>query len=210
MDFYDVISKRRSVNFFDPDKDVPDEILKQIIETAAKAPSSFNLQPWSLIILRDLEEKKRLQELAWNQPKVSEAPITLIVLADRDGWKEGHRFADKNFQEMVKAGSMTEEQRQWFLDACTSLYGESDERQQAFACKNTGFFAMALMLAAKNLGLDTHPMDGFDHEAVQKAFNIPDNYWIPLLLAVGHFKEGVELAPPKWRKTFEEIVVKFH
>ncbi len=210
MDFYDVITNRRAVNFFDPDKDVPDEIIKQIIETAAKAPSSFNLQPWSLIILRDLEEKKRLQELAWNQPKVSEAPITLIVLADRDGWKEGNRFADKNFQEMVKAGSMTEEQRQWFLDACTSLYGESDERQQAFACKNTGFFAMALMLAAKNLGLDTHPMDGFDHEAVQKAFNIPDNYWIPLLLAVGHFKEGVELAPPKWRKTFEEIVVKFH
>ena len=209
MDFYDVITKRRSVNFFDPDKDVPDEILKQIIETAAKAPSSFNLQPWSLIILRDLEEKKRLQELAWNQPKVSEAPITLIVLADRDGWKEGHRFADKNFQEMVKAGSMTEEQRQWFLDACTSLYGESDERQQAFACKNTGFFAMALMLAAKNLGLDTHPMDGFDHEAVQKAFNIPDNYWIPLLLSVGHFKDDVKLAPPKWRKTFEEIVVKF-
>ena len=209
MDFYDVITKRRSVNFFDPDKDVPDEIIKQIIETAAKAPSSFNLQPWSLIILKDLEEKKRLQELAWNQPKVSEAPITLIVLADRDGWKEGHRFADKNFQEMVKAGSMTEEQRQWFLDACTSLYGESDERQQAFACKNTGFFAMALMLAAINLGLDTHPMDGFDHEAVQKAFNIPDNYWIPLLLSVGHFKDDVELAPPKWRKTFEEIVVKF-
>ncbi|MGB5991095.1 MAG: nitroreductase family protein [Desulfobacterales bacterium] len=210
MDFYDVITKRRAVNFFDPDKDVPDEILKQIIETAAKAPSSFNLQPWSLIILRDLEEKKRLQELAWNQPKVSEAPITLIVLADRDGWKEGHRFAGKNFQEMVKAGSMTEEQRQWFLDACTSLYGESDERQQAFACKNTGFFAMALMLAAKNLGLETHPMDGFDHEAVRKAFNIPDNYWIPLLLSVGHFKDDVELASPKWRKTFEEIVVKFH
>ena len=30
MDFYDVITKRRSVNFFDPDKDVPDEIIKQI------------------------------------------------------------------------------------------------------------------------------------------------------------------------------------
>ncbi len=81
MDFYDVITNRRAVNFFDPDKDVPDEIIKQIIETAAKAPSSFNLQPWSLIILRDLEEKKRLQELAWNQPKVSEAPITIIVLS---------------------------------------------------------------------------------------------------------------------------------
>jgi nitroreductase len=201
MDFIDVINNRRAVNFFDPDKDVPDETLRAMIETAAKAPSSFNLQPWSLIVLRGHEEKTRLQSLAWNQPKVSEAPVTLIVLADRDGWKEGHRFVEKNFQEMIKAKAMTEDQRQWFEDARTSVYGGTDEKQLAFACKNTGFFAMALMLAAKN---------GFDHDAVRKEFNIPDNYWIPLLLAVGYFKKGVELAPPKWRKAVEEIVVKFH
>jgi nitroreductase len=210
MDFIDVINSRRAVNFFDPNQDVPDETLKAMIQTAAKAPSSFNLQPWSLIILRGHEEKARLQSLAWNQPKVSEAPVTLIVLADRDGWKEGHRFVEKNFQEMIKDRAMTEDQRQWFADARSSLYGGSEEKQQAFACKNTGFFAMALMLAAKNLGLDTHPMDGFDHDAVRKEFNIPDNYWIPLLLAVGYFKKDVELAPPKWRKAVEEIVVKFH
>jgi len=210
MDFIDVINNRRAVNFFDPDKEVPDETLKAMIETAAKAPSSFNLQPWSLIVLRDQEEKMKLRKLAWDQPKVTEVPVTLIVLADREGWKEGHRFVEKNFQEMIKAGVMTEDQRQWFADARVSLYGSIEGQQQAFACKNAGFFAMAMMLAAKNLGLDTHPMDGFDHEEVRKEFNIPDNYWIPLLLAVGYFKEDQELASPKWRKTYDEIVVKFH
>ena len=105
---------------------------------------------------------------------------------------------------------MSEDQRQWFEESRTSLYGESEDKQLAFACKNTGFFAMALMFAAKNLGLDTHPMDGFDHDAVRKEFNIPDNYWIPLLLAVGYFNKDMELAPSKWRKTGEEIIVKFH
>jgi nitroreductase len=84
-----------------------------------------------------------------------------------------------------------------------------EAKQQAFACKNTGFFAMALMFAAKHLGLDTHPMDGFDHDAVRKEFNIPENYWIPLLMAVGHFDETKKLPPPKWRKTYEEIVAEF-
>ena len=210
MDFIDVINNRRAVNFFDPDKDVPDETLKAMIKIAAKAPSSFNLQPWSLIVLRGHEEKMRLQSLAWNQPKVSEAPVTLIVLADQEGWKEGHPFVEKNFQEMITAKAMNEDQRQWFADARTSLYGEGEDKQLAYACKNAGFFTMALMLAAKNLGLDTHPMDGFDHDAVRKEFNIPDNYWIPLLLAVGYFNKDMELAPPKWRKSFEEIVVKFH
>jgi nitroreductase len=67
---------------------------------------------------------------------------------------------------------------------------------------------MALMFAAKSFGLDTHPMDGFDHDGVRQAFNIPENYWIPLLLPTGYFDQTKELYPPKWRKTFEEIVVK--
>jgi nitroreductase len=99
MDFRDVVYQRRTVNFFDTEKPVPDALLREIVNMAAKAPSSFNLQPWSIIILRDAEEKGRLRKLAWDQPKVTEAPVVLIVLADRDGWKEGHPFVERNFVE---------------------------------------------------------------------------------------------------------------
>lgn len=209
MDFQNILNNRRSVNFFDTTREVSDELLKKAVEMAAQTPSSFNLQPWNLMILRDQEEKLRLQKHAMNQPKVSEAPVTLIILADRDGWKEGNKNVEKLFQENIKAGIMTEDLREWFKNARAGLYGKNDESIQAFACKNTGFFAMTLMLAAKSLGLDTHPMDGFDHDAVRKEFNIPDNYWVPLLLAVGYFDESKTLDPPKWRKSFEDIVVKF-
>lgn len=209
MNFNELMTSRRSVNFFDPEKDLPEDLLKKVIEIAANTPSGFNLQPWSLMALRNPDDKERLKKLAWNQPKIVEAPVVLIVLADRDAWKEGNPFVEKNFQEMVKAGSMAKEQRQWFADTRFSLYGESPEKQQAFACKNTGFFAMALMLAAKDLGLETHPMDGFDHDGVRKEFNIPDNYWIPLLLAVGYVKDDFVPLSPKWRKSVEEILVTF-
>ncbi|MBA4366396.1 MAG: nitroreductase family protein [Desulfobacterium sp.] len=209
MDFKNLITNRRAVNFFDPEKSVSDKQIREVIEMAATAPSSFNLQPWNLLVLREKEEKLRLQKLAWNQPKVSQAPVVFVVLADRDGWKEGHSIVEKDFQEMIKAGSMTEGQRQWFADARQTLYGSSPEAIQAFVCKNTGFFAMSLMLAAKSLGLDTHPMDGFDHEGVRKELNIPDNFWIPLLIAVGYFDKSKELALPKWRKSVDEIVKTF-
>jgi nitroreductase len=65
------------------------------------------------------------------------------------------------------------------------------------------------MLAAKSLGLDTHPMDGFDHEAVKKEFKIPDSYWVPVLIAMGYFDTSKELAPPKWRKSVDDILVRF-
>jgi nitroreductase len=208
MDFKQVIEQRRSINFFDPDRDVPDNLLQAMVELAAKAPSGFNLQPWSLIVLRDMESKKKLQEQAWKQPKVSEAPVTLIVLADMDGWKFENPFVEKNFQEMVKAGDMSEDQKEWFANATTGLYGASEARTVAFAVKNTSLFAMSLMLAAKSLGLETHPMDGFDIDGVRNAFDVPDNYWISMLLAVGYMKPDLELRPPKWRKSYDEIVLR--
>ncbi|MBF0259839.1 MAG: nitroreductase family protein [Desulfamplus sp.] len=209
MDFKTVAAKRRAVNFFDEQKEVSDTLLREMVEIAAKTPSSFNLQPWNLMVLKDADAKGRLRKLAWDQPKVTEAPVVLIVLADKSGWKEGHATVEKNWKEMIAAGSMTAEQREWFLNAAKSLYGWSDDASLAFAAKNTGFFAMSLMYAATSLGLSTHPMDGFDHEGVRKEFNIPDNYWVPLLLAVGYLKPGVEVNPPKWRKSYDELVVSF-
>jgi nitroreductase len=209
MNFQEISTKRRAINFFDQDKDVSEKLLDELIECAARTPSSFNLQPWNLIVLRDIKEKTKLKSLAWDQPKVVEAPVVLIVLADKNGWQEGHPTVEKNWQEMLQSGNMQAEQREWFLNAAKSLYNWSPEANLAFAAKNTGFFAMSLMYAATSLGLETHPMDGFDHEGVRKAFNIPHNYWIPLLLAVGYKKPGLELHPAKWRKTKEEIIVSF-
>ena len=208
MNFKELSQNRRSVNFFDPDRDVPEDLIRQMVELAAATPSSFNLQPWNLIVLRDKAEKETLKSLAWDQPKVVEAPVTMIVLADQNGWQEGHPVFERTWNEMMASG-MPAKQRDWFLNATDSLYNWSPDARLAFAAKNTGFFAMSLMYAAVSLGLDSHPMDGFDHEGVKKAFNIPDNYWVPLLLAVGYRTKDLELTPPKWRKSYEDIVTRF-
>lgn len=209
MQFSEVLEKRRAINFFDPDKDVSEEEIKAIVEDAAKAPSSFNLQPWNLVVLRDFEEKSRLKKLAWNQPKVTDAPVVLMVLADREGWKAKNETFENLFKNNVKNNIMTEDKYEWFTETTKSLYGSDEKRVQAFACKNAALFAMSLMLSASSRGLQTHPMDGFDHDGVMKEFNIPDTYWITMLIAVGHLKPGVEVLPKGWRKGFDDIVKKF-
>jgi nitroreductase len=63
------------------------------------------------------------------------------------------------------------------------------------------------MFAAKQLGLDTHPMDGFDHDGVVEEFSILKNFFVPMLIAVGHFDENKTLLPRNWRKPYDEIVI---
>lgn len=209
MNFKEIVQNRRSINFFDPNKTIPDSLLKELLDLASQTPSSFNLQPWNIMILSENAEKEQLKALAWDQPKVVEAPVTLIILADMSGWQEGNPILEKTWDQMLESGSMQAEQRDWFIDATNSLYNWTPQANLAFAAKNAGFYAMSLMYAATSLGLDSHPMDGFDHEAVKKEFNIPDKYWIPLLLAVGYKQPGLELHPPKWRKSYDELVVSF-
>ena len=40
-----LITERRSITFFDPTKEVLDELIKEILEISATAPSGYNLQP---------------------------------------------------------------------------------------------------------------------------------------------------------------------
>ncbi|MEK7308014.1 MAG: nitroreductase family protein, partial [Nitrospirota bacterium] len=72
--------------------------------------------------------------------------------------------------------------------------------------KNTSLFAMNIMLAAKGLGLETHPMDGFDEECIKKEFNIPADKIIPMLIAVGNLKSGITLLPRAFRRSVGEFV----
>lgn len=207
MEFAKVSKERRAVNFFDPEKPVSDEVLRRIVETAALAPSGFNLQPWQLIVVKSAADKERLRSAALKQPKVTEAPVVLILLADREGWKPGHPTFEKTWRNMVELGYLKPKQRDWFEGAVKALY-QGDEKSLAFAVKNAAFFGMSIMLAAKDAGLDSHPMDGFDQEAVKKAFHIPGNFFVPVLIALGHFNEQQQLMPPKWRKSFDEIVLR--
>jgi nitroreductase len=209
MDFRQISEARRSINFFNPEEEVSEELINEMIELAAKAPSSFNLQPWNLILLKDKNKKEKLKSLAWDQPKITEAPVVLIVLADKEGWREGHQTVEKNWQEMLTTGAMQAEQREWFLNAAKSLYNGSPEARLAFAAKNTGFFAMSLMYAATSLGLESHPMDGFDIVGVRKEFNFRENYWVPILLVIGYKKPGLKIHPAKGRKSADEILVSF-
>lgn len=205
MDFTDVMLARRAVNFFDPKADIPEADLDRLLDMASRAPSSFNLQPWRVAVVRDAAKKATLRALAWDQPKVTEAPVILMFLADTEAWKVYSPAFERQFSYLMQTGRYKPEQREEFAAAVTSLYGATPEKSLAFAAKNAAFFAMTFMYAAADAGYVTHPMDGFDHDGVRKAFGIPEQFWIPLLLAVGRLKPGVTVAPPKWRFSADDI-----
>lgn len=204
MDVLQAIRERRSINFFETGKVIDDGVLKELLETANLSCSSFNLQPWRVIVVRDPERKKVLRGCAFNQPKVEEASAVLIIIAD-PGAVEGNmeRVLD-SWQEL---GYMKPDMRENYRSMAENLYGSVDSlKRKLFAVKNASLFAMNLMIAAKGFGLETHPMDGFDEECIKKEFHIPDDKIIPMIIAVGYLRSGITLLPRAFRRRLEEFV----
>jgi len=204
MEIKDAIRQRRSINFFEPGIELSSDKIRELIELASLAPSSMNLQPWKVVVVNDPEKKKVLRKCAFDQPKVEEASLVLIMVADPAGVEEN---IDPALDSWIELGFMKPEMKENYKGMAAALYGTLDSLQRkVFAVKNTSLFAMNLMLAAKGMGLETHPMDGFDQDAVKKEFNIPEDKIIPMLIAVGQLKKGITLLPRAFRRDFDSIV----
>ncbi len=61
MDLYDLLMKRRSVRNFE-NRPVSDEVIDKLVNAANNAPTGGNMQPLSIIVVREPERRAKLGE----------------------------------------------------------------------------------------------------------------------------------------------------
>src|SRR5947207_11765276 len=64
------------------------EDLHWILRAGLEAPSSYNMQPWRFVVVRNPEQRKRLRSAAMNQEQVEQAPVVVVACGDTAGWKQ--------------------------------------------------------------------------------------------------------------------------
>jgi nitroreductase len=191
MDTLSAIRGRRAINFFDPGRKMEIDELKEILSLASLAPSSFNLQPWEVIIVHSPAQKALLRRCAFNQAKVEEASAVFIIIANPDAVEQN---IDAVVESRVRQGYTKEEDREKTKRGPQKQYGEPGSLTRSiFAVKNASFFAMNCMIAAGGMGCETHPMDGFSSDDIKKEFGLPDNRIIPVIIAVGYPSPDISL-----------------
>ncbi|MCB2198390.1 nitroreductase family protein [bacterium] len=180
MTVTEAIHKRRSVHSYDPNKKVSEEDLRELIELAALAPSSFNLNHWRFIIVESEEGKKKLHECSLNQRHIRDASAVLIVLGKIDA----HKDVDHFIPDWLEKGYYPDDKHLRIVSE--KFYGTNPTVQRDEAIRSTSIMIGAMMLAAVEKGISTAPIIGFRPPEVIKAFNIPENYMPVMLLSVGY------------------------
>ncbi|MBY9080314.1 nitroreductase family protein [Paenibacillus sp. HN-1] len=198
--FVDLIKSRRSVRNYDSQTRVPREVLTEILQQAALAPSAANLQPWRFLVIDTPELQQKLLPIAFNQQQIVEASAVIAVLGDL----ESVSLAGKIYGQAAEAGYMSADTAKSFTERYTGMYSNmSSQDIRQIVVNDCGMASMQFMLAARAKGYDTVPMGGYDKAAFVEAFNIPERY-IPIILIA--FGKAAQPGHPTVRLPFEDLV----
>ena len=176
MNVSEAIGARRSVKHYDPDHIMPEADLAELIRLIKLAPSSFNMQNYRILVVRDPEIRQQIRVAAWDQPQVTDASVLFIMCADltshladpADYWSHAPEEVQNILGPMIKP-----------------FYEGNDSLIRDEAMRSTALAGMTLMLAAKGMGYDSCPMIGFDSAKVAELINLPENYAIGFMIPVG-------------------------
>ncbi|MEZ6071257.1 MAG: nitroreductase family protein [Pirellulales bacterium] len=176
MDTFEAIETRRSVKHFDADYEMPAEDMRRLLSLALLSPTSFNIQNWRFINVRDRELRSRIREAAWDQAQVTEASMLLVLCGDLRAYAEDPWRYWRNAPEAAQ---------QMIVPAIENFYQGRPQVQRDEVMRSCGIAAQTLMLAARAMGYDSNPMIGFDAERVGEFVALPADHVVAMMLVIG-------------------------
>ena len=193
----DAVRARRAIKHFDADHDMTEAEVNDLLSLAILSPTAFNIQNWRFVVVTDQTLRKQIREVAWDQSQVTDTSLFIVLCADMKSWeKQPGRYWVNAPQEV----------QEFMIPAIDDYYRGKDQVQRDEAMRSCGIVAQTLMLAAKSMGYDSCPMDGFDYEKVGELIHLPDDHVIAMFVAIG--KGTKEAWPRPGQLELDEVVIK--
>ena len=196
MNVTQAIQQRRSIKHYDPTHRMTSQEIESLMALAMLSPTAFNIQHWRFVVVTDPVLRHQIRAVSWNQAQVEEASLLIVLAADLKAWAKAPSRYWVNAPQAVQ---------DYLVPAIGHYYENNEQAQRDEAMRSCGIAAQTIMLAAKEMGYDTCPMDGFDFDAVSKLLNLPADHTPTMFITVG--KAIKQAAPRAGQLSFDEVVI---
>ncbi|MEY2958839.1 MAG: hypothetical protein RLZZ01_1407 [Actinomycetota bacterium] len=192
MSVTDAVARRSSIRRFLPDP-LSDEVLRDLVERAARAPSGGNVQPWRIYVLNG-DSMSRFREFITGrpheQPEYDIYPASLWEPYRTNRFTIGEQmYATIGIGRDDKAGRLAQfAANDDFFGAPAALFCFVDRRMGPPQWSDLGMYLQTFMLLAQEAGLDTCAQEYWTvrHGAVQEFVGAPDEEMLFCGMAIGH------------------------
>ena len=196
MSILELLNKRFATKAFDATKKVSDADLQVILEAAQASCSSFNTQPWKIIVVTNPELRQTLRAASYGQPQITDASHLLVVCTMNDPMGRINKTAELIAQ---AAGQSSADA---YKSMVVGMLPSTPEVMFAWLSRQVYLTLQAMMLAAIERGIDSCPMEGFSPDAFAQALGLTDCR-PTVLLPIGY---AAQPGHPKVRVPLEDIV----
>lgn len=196
MTIHELLTKRFATKAFDPSKGVSQEDLEYILEAARLSCSSFNTQPWKIVVVKSSEVREKLRQAAYGQPQITDASYLLVLCTVHDPMPRIETTA------AIISQSAGQESADAYKTMVTGFIPKSPEVLFGWLSRQVYLALQAMILAAAERGIDSCPMEGFQSEAFAQILEITDAK-PTALLPIGY---ALQPGHPKVRVPMKDIV----
>jgi len=196
MQTIEAIKQRRAVKLYDENYVMPPQDVEQLLSLAKLSPTAYNQQNYRFVLVEDAALRQQIRAAAGDQPQVTDASLLIILCADTRAWQKAPARYWANASEEVQ---------EYMVSMMDQYYRGKQRVQRDEAMRSAGIAAQTIMLAAKSMGYDSCPMDGFDFDAVGKLINLPEDHVIAMFVVVGKAKQPAKPRPTQL--DMEELLV---
>lgn len=204
----DIIETRKSVRKY-LDKEIPNDVLRQILEAGRLAPSWMNSQPWKFIVVKNQETKNLLSKLSSNQPHVRYANAVIVCVADNNAWSK------EEFGKILKEKGIKDEAIDNIM-TMQALYPPllGKETTLLRSVEQVTYATAYMTLEAERLGVACCVIGALGNEVtkvlpevykeVKEKLGLDENQCIISMLTLGY--EAEKQPTNKLRKSFDEVI----
>ena len=204
----DIIETRKSVRKY-LDKEIPNDVLRQILEAGRLAPSWMNSQPWKFIVVKNQETKNLLSKLTSNQPHVRYADTVIVCVADNNAWSK------EEFGKILKEKGIKDEAIDNIM-TMQALYPPllGKETTLLRSVEQVTYATAYMTLEAERLGVACCVIGALGNEVtkvlpevykeVKEKLGLDENQCIISMLTLGY--EAEKQPTNKLRKSFDEVI----
>ena len=170
MDLIDSLNWRYATKRMDPSRSVPEDKLERILEAIRLTATSSGLQPYEVVVVHDPELKRRIREVGYDQPQITECSH-LLVFAAWDHYTPER--INMMFDLVNTVRGFRNEGWENYRQQVLSTYPQRDpELNFQHAARQAYIGLGTALIAAAGEQVDSTPMEGFLPDQVDEILGL--------------------------------------
>jgi len=196
---------RYATKKFNPEKQVSKDDMETLLEAIRLSASSYGLQPYEVMVIKDPEVRAKLKPAAFGQPQITDASYLLVFAYNTNVDRQYlDKFIKNNSETRNKPVEDFQDLREMIQNSVLTF---TEDVKHIWASRQVYIALGNLLSAAADLKIDVCPMEGFDSAEFDELLDLKSKDLKSVTLAtVGYRSEADQLKDAKKvRKSKDEL-----